>query len=51
MTICLLHGLILLPSGIPDAGTVENNAGDGSELHWELDEESGCMYVTFPDDQ
>ena len=31
----------------PDAGSAENDAGDGSELHWELDEESGRMLVTF----
>lgn len=41
----LLLGLVLLPCGIP--GTAETNAGDGQELHWELDEELGRMYVTF----
>ena len=35
----------------PDAGTAENDAGDGSELHWEFDEERGRFYVTYPDDQ
>ena len=35
----------------PDAGTVENYAGDGSELYWEFDEERGRYYVSYPDDQ
>ena len=35
----------------PDFGATENDAGDGSELHWEFDEERGRFYVTYPDDQ
>ena len=34
----------------PDAGSAEFDAGDGSELHREFDEEFGRMYVTFFDD-
>ena len=31
----------------PDAGSAEFEAGDGPVLHRELDEEFGCLFVTF----
>ena len=37
----------LIDTTTPDAGSAEFEAGDGSVLHWELDEESGRMLVTF----
>ena len=33
------------------AGADDASAGDAIELKWELDEELGCYYVSFPDDQ
>ncbi|XP_045089698.2 uncharacterized protein [Aegilops tauschii subsp. strangulata] len=38
-SVCLLHGLVLLPSGISVAGAVDTSAGDATELKWELDED------------
>ena len=35
----------------PVAGTIESDTGEPEMLHWEYDEERGCMYVTMPDDQ
>ena len=29
----------------------DTSAGDATELKWEFDEELGCYYVSFPDDQ
>ena len=39
----------LLPK--PDAGADDTSAGDATELKWELDEDFGRCYVSFPDDQ
>ena len=39
----------LLPT--PDAGADDTVPGDATELKWELDEDSGRYYVSFPDDQ
>ena len=39
----------LLPN--PDAGADDASAGAATELKWEFDEDSGCYYVYFPDDQ
>ena len=33
------------------AGAKDTSAGDATELKWEFDEDSGCYYVCFPDDQ
>ena len=33
------------------AGTDDTSAGDATELKWELDEDLGRCYVSFPDDQ
>ena len=33
------------------AGAEDTSAGDATELKWEFDEDSGCDYVSFPDDQ
>ena len=33
------------------AGTDEIDSGDVTELKWEFDEDRGCYYVSFPDDQ
>ena len=33
------------------AGADDTSAGDTTELKWELDEDSGRYYVSFPDDQ
>ena len=33
------------------AGADETSAGDATELKCEFDEELGCYYVSFPDDQ
>ena len=33
------------------AGADDASAGDETELKWEFDEERGCYYVSFPDDQ
>ena len=38
----------LLPK--PDAGADDASAG-ATELKWEFDEDSGCYYVSFLDDQ
>ena len=35
----------------PDAGADDAIPGDVPELMWEFDEDSGCYYVSFPDDQ
>ncbi|XBI64262.1 hypothetical protein VPH35_044457 [Triticum aestivum] len=45
----LLHGLVLLPRGIP--GVVDTNADDAAELNWELDEDHVRCVVSFPVDQ
>ena len=34
-----------------DAGADDVSAGDVTELKWEFDEDSGCYYVSFLDDQ
>ena len=34
-----------------DAGADESSAGDATELKWEFDEDLGCYYVSFLDDQ
>ncbi len=34
-----------------DAGADDASAGDATELKWEVDEDSGRYYVSFPDDQ
>ena len=39
----------LLPK--PDARADDTSTGDATELKWELDEDSGRYYVSFPDDQ
>ena len=49
--VCLLHGLVLLPCGISDAGPGDSAPGDEYELKWEFDEDSQRYYVSFPDDQ
>ena len=33
------------------AGADDTSAGDATELKWELDEDLGRCYVSFPDDQ
>ena len=33
------------------AGAEDNSVGDAIELKWELDEDLGRCYVSFPDDQ
>ena len=33
------------------AGADDASADDATELKWEFDEERGCYYVSFPDDQ
>ena len=33
------------------AGADDTSAGDATELKWEFDEDLGCYYVLFPDDQ
>ena len=33
------------------AGPDDTSAGDATELKWEFDEDLGCYYVSFPDDQ
>ena len=33
------------------AGADETSAGDATELKWELDEDLGLCYVSFPVDQ
>ena len=50
-SVCLLHGLVLLPSGISVAGADDTSAGDATGPKWEFDEELGRYYVSFPDDQ
>ena len=35
----------------PDAGTMVNYTGDGTELYLEFDEERGRYYVSYPEDQ
>ena len=43
----MTHGLLpKLDVGVDDA-----SAGDATELKWEFDEDSGCYYVSFLDDQ
>ena len=42
----MTHGYFQTIAGADDA-----SAGDAPELKWELDEDFGCCYVTFPDDQ
>ncbi|XP_073366947.1 uncharacterized protein [Aegilops tauschii subsp. strangulata] len=50
-SVCLLHGLVLLPYMISVAGADDTSADDATELKWEFDEELGRYYVSFPDDQ
>ena len=33
------------------AGADDTSAGEATELKWELDEDLGRCYVSFPDDQ
>ena len=33
------------------AGAYDTSADDATELKWEFDEDLGCYYVSFPDDQ
>ena len=33
------------------AGADDTSAGDATELRWELNEDLGRCYVSFPDDQ
>ena len=33
------------------AGADDTNAGVATELKWELDEDLGCCFVSFPNDQ
>ena len=33
------------------AGADDSSAGDATELKWELDEDLGRCFVSFPDDQ
>ncbi|XBH63640.1 hypothetical protein VPH35_117569 [Triticum aestivum] len=49
--VCLLHGLVLLPSGISVAGADDTSAGDATELKWELDEDLVRCVVSFHVDQ
>ena len=47
---------MLSPRDSPDttktvAGAGDTSAGDATELKWEFNEEVGCYYVSFPDDQ
>ena len=42
------HDSQILPT---DAGVDDASAGVTTELKWEFDEDSGCYYVSFPDDQ
>ena len=39
----------LLPK--PPAGAVDTSVDDATELKWELDEDLGHCYVSFPVDQ
>ncbi|XP_073356355.1 uncharacterized protein [Aegilops tauschii subsp. strangulata] len=50
-SVCLLHGLVLLPCGISVVGADDTSAGDATELKWEFDEDIVRYYVSFPDDQ
>ncbi|XBI25951.1 hypothetical protein VPH35_050771 [Triticum aestivum] len=50
-SVCLLHGLVLLPIGISVAGADDTSIGDATELRWELNEDLGCCYVSFHVDQ
>ena len=34
-----------------DAGADDASAGDATELKWEFDEDLGCYYISFLDDQ
>ncbi|XBJ01804.1 hypothetical protein VPH35_021357 [Triticum aestivum] len=38
-SVCLLHGLVLLPCGISVAGADDTSAGGATQLKWELDED------------
>ena len=47
---------LLSPRDSPDStkivvGADDTSAGDATELKWELDEDLGRYYVSFPDDQ
>ena len=47
---------LLSPCGSPDtittvAGADDTSAGDATKLKWDLDEDLGRYYVSFPDDQ
>ena len=35
----------------PDAGADDTIPGDATVLKWDFDEDSGCYYVSFPDNQ
>ncbi|XBH57344.1 hypothetical protein VPH35_078968 [Triticum aestivum] len=50
-SVCLLHGLVLLPCGISVAGARDTSAGDATELEWELDEDLVRCVVSFHVDQ
>ncbi|XBI45561.1 hypothetical protein VPH35_110015 [Triticum aestivum] len=50
-SVCLLHGLVLLPCGISVAGSDDTSAGDAIDLSWELNEDLGRCYVSFHVDQ
>ena len=34
-----------------DGGADDAIPGDATELKWEFEDDSGCYYVSFPDDQ
>ena len=47
---------LLSPRDSPDtittvAGADDTSAGDATDLRWELNEDLGCYYVLFLDDQ
>ena len=46
-SVCLLHGLVLLPSGISVAGADDTSPDDATELKWEFDEDLGHYCVSF----
>ncbi|XBJ00114.1 hypothetical protein VPH35_020070 [Triticum aestivum] len=50
-SVCLLHGLVLLPCVISVAGDDDTIADDATELKWELDEDCVCCVVSFLVDQ
>ncbi|XBI64413.1 hypothetical protein VPH35_044569 [Triticum aestivum] len=50
-SVCLLHGLVLLPCGISVAGADDTSAGGATTLKWELDEDLSRCFLSFLDDQ